>query len=101
LVATEKFEDVDSHRTMLMELRSSGAQTVFPGSTHKETGEVIEDSEPLFIDGRQLRRQVMHLAGATILARHWPRGAGSRGCPRSRLDGSPHARREKDTRSLA
>lgn len=72
LVSTEKFEDAGG--AMLVELRSTGAQTVFPPSTHP-TGEVIawdEDGEPARVDGAALRQAVAELAVACLLARHWP-----------------------------
>ena len=79
LVPTEKFQDIekageDDPTTMLVEVRSTGAQTVFPGSTHP-SGEVIEwesDGEPATVDGEDLRRCVTYLAVAALLARHWP-----------------------------
>jgi hypothetical protein len=64
---------------MLAELRSTGGQTVFPGSTH-EGGEPItfvEDGEVARGPGETLRHDVAHLAAACLLARHWP-NAGAR-----------------------
>jgi AAA domain-containing protein/bifunctional DNA primase/polymerase-like protein len=67
----------------LVELRvggTSGAQTVFPGSTHG-SGETIAweiDGEPAAVDGEQLRRAVKDLAAYTMVLRHWPRSKGSR-----------------------
>src|SRR3989454_7153550 len=72
-VHTEKFVDPDSDTT-LVELRSTGAQTIFPGSVH-EGGKAItwdEDGKPAAIDGATLRRAVAELAVACLLARHWP-----------------------------
>lgn len=81
LIATEKFQDIgdDAKPVMLVELRSTGGQTVFPGSTH-ECGEPItfaEDGELARGPGETLRRDVAHLAAASLLARHWP-NAGAR-----------------------
>jgi putative DNA primase/helicase len=76
-VETEKFSDptaLDDEKGMLVELRSTGAQTVFPGSVH-ESGEPIdwdEDGAQARGDGATLRRAVATLAGACLLARHWP-----------------------------
>ena len=69
---TSQYKDTDG--SMLVEYRSTGAQTVFPGSTH-ESGELIEwvdFGEPLGIDGESLKAQVSRLAAAALLARHWP-----------------------------
>jgi Bifunctional DNA primase/polymerase, N-terminal len=75
LVPTEKFEDTTGDKTaMLVELRSSGTQTVFPGSVH-ESGEPItwdDDGEVVRKSGADLRQAVGRLAGACLLARHWP-----------------------------
>jgi hypothetical protein len=62
----------------LLELRigggGKGAQTVFPGSVHKE-GEPItweETGDPASVDGDDLRRRVRALAAYCLLARYWP-----------------------------
>ncbi len=76
-VETEKYADPDApddDKGVLLELRSTGAQTVFPGSVH-ESGEPIEwdeDGEQAHDDGATLRRAVAELAVACLLARHWP-----------------------------
>src|SRR5262249_41929485 len=81
-INTEKFADVDkgeSETSMLVEIRSTGGQTVYPPSTHP-TGEAIEWAEvgePAHVGATELRRAVVHLACACILARHWP-GVGMR-----------------------
>jgi hypothetical protein len=82
-VRTKKFADVDAGKkrkeTMLVELRSTGAQTIFPGSVHP-SGEAIEwdaDGEPAIVDPVTLVKAVTMLAVATMLARHWP-GEGAR-----------------------
>jgi RecA-family ATPase len=65
-------------RGNLLELRiggASGAQTVFPGSTHKETGEAItweESGEPASVDNDDLYCLVHDLAAYALIARHWP-----------------------------
>jgi hypothetical protein len=67
----------------LLELRiggASGAQTVFPGSTH-ETGEKItweENGEPASVDNDDLYCLVHDLAAYSLIARYWPKQAGSR-----------------------
>ena len=69
---TKQFEDIEG--TMLVEFRSTGAQTIFPGSVHP-SGEPIRWSqfeEPLPVDGLHLKATVAKLATAALLARHWP-----------------------------
>ena len=64
---------------MLVELRATGAQTVFPPSVHP-SGEPVawsQDGEPGRVTGAELRAHVARLAVAILLARHWP-GAGAR-----------------------
>ncbi|MDP8922198.1 MAG: DUF3987 domain-containing protein [Chloroflexota bacterium] len=72
--SVERFKDVGRNGITLVELRSTGGQTVFPTSTHP-SGERVrwdEDDEPTIIDGPSLRRAVAHLAGATLIAHRWP-----------------------------
>jgi P4 family phage/plasmid primase-like protien len=80
---TAKFLDPlkpeDDARAMLVEVRSTGLQTVMPGSTH-ESGEAIEwdnDGEPSTVKADDLLGDVARLASAALLARYWP-GRGSR-----------------------
>ncbi len=68
----------------LVELRIGGgdlgAQTVFPGSTHEDTGERIiweETGEPTSVDGEDLHTRVALVAATALLARYWP-GTGAR-----------------------
>ena len=71
-VKTRKFTAPD--RTVLLELRSGGAQTVFPPSIHV-SGERIEwedEREPLQIEAQELEQLVALVAAATLLARSWP-----------------------------
>jgi putative DNA primase/helicase len=59
----------------LVELHSTGRQSVFPGSTHKDTGETImwsAEGAPSRVDAAVLTRQVQRLGGITLLALHWP-----------------------------
>ncbi len=75
-IETETFADPDAKAddAMLVELRSTGRQTLFPGSVHP-SGEPIEwdeDGEPARGDGASLRRAVAELAAACLLSRHWP-----------------------------
>jgi RecA-family ATPase len=71
------FKDPTTNGNVL-ELRiggESGAQTVFPGSTHEE-GEAItweENGEPASVDGDDLVRRVRELAAYSLIARYWPK----------------------------
>jgi hypothetical protein len=64
-------------RGRILELRiggASGAQTVFPGSTH-ESGEPItweESGEPASVDNDDLFCLVHDVAAYALIARHWP-----------------------------
>jgi predicted P-loop ATPase len=56
----------------ILELRSTGCQTVFPPSVH-ESGEAIAfdgDDEPVVSNAEQLQRAVRKLAAAALLMRH-------------------------------
>ena len=71
LEATVQYEDSGD---MLLEYRSTGSQTIHPGSVHP-SGEPItwdQDGEPACLDGRLLKDATSKLAAAVILARHWP-----------------------------
>src|SRR5262249_39459621 len=75
---------VDDHGKTILELRfgggGSGAQTVFPNSVHKDTGEVItwdEKGEPGRASHGELYPGAVKVACATLLMRGWP-GQGSR-----------------------
>jgi putative DNA primase/helicase len=64
---------------MIVELRigggNKGAQTIFPGSVHEETGEPVqweEDGEPASVDGNDLLARVKLVAAAALIARRWP-----------------------------
>jgi Protein of unknown function (DUF3987)/Bifunctional DNA primase/polymerase, N-terminal len=75
---TKKFVDPlarDEEKAMLAELRSTGTQTVFPGSVHKETGEIVEwicDNGPAKLDGARLTRLMGLVAASALIARYWP-----------------------------
>lgn len=77
--ATKKYQDplpvkTDPTHAMLVELRSTGCQTVWPGSTHP-SGEAIrwdDPGEPAEVTSGELSRQVARLAAAALLARVWP-----------------------------
>jgi hypothetical protein len=90
-IKTEKFQFVDESLDvpgMVLELRSTGCQTVIPPSVHK-SGELIEWSSdddleaPVEIAGEELRVRVSKLAAASLImryagetaAREWAAGA--------------------------
>jgi len=75
---TTKFLDpvaaLGAERAMLVELRSTGAQTLVPPSTHP-SGEPItwaRDGDPAAVDPDLLQRAVARVAAGALLARHWP-----------------------------
>lgn len=76
LPPSTQFRDVDG--AMLLELRSTGTQTVFPPSTHPCGEEVAweEDGVPATVDGAALVAAVSWVAAACLLARHWPATGG-------------------------
>jgi putative DNA primase/helicase len=68
----------DKNAAMLVELRGTGGHTIFPGSAHADTGELIEWSEagePASIKYEELQRAVALVAVGALLARHWRKGA--------------------------
>jgi hypothetical protein len=74
--ASVAFRDVGPTADLLLELRGTGGQTVFPGgSCHEETGEPIEwheppGDEPAHVTLDELRRAVGELAAAALLVQH-------------------------------
>lgn len=71
---TKQFKDpVDG--SMIIEIRSNGGQTVFPGSVHP-SGESIEwdpeSSAPVAFDMAELHRLVAAVAAFSVIAKHWP-----------------------------
>ena len=74
---TDPHNETGTKSVTLVELRSTGCQTVFPGSVHKNTGEHItfdKGGEPAMVDPAVLRKGVRRLAAASLLARHWAEG---------------------------
>lgn len=66
---TEKFQFTE----MIIEFRSTGMQTVFPGSIH-ESGEPVTwdvDGEPSEVSFQELRSAVGKLAAASLLSELW------------------------------
>jgi hypothetical protein len=70
--SSEKFCDPDG--SVLIELRSTGQQTLVPPSLHPSGEHVRWESrgEPARLSGEELRRAVRLVASAALLARHWP-----------------------------
>jgi DNA polymerase I-like protein with 3'-5' exonuclease and polymerase domains len=71
--AQEKYTDLDG--AILAELRGTGGLTVYPPSTHRETGERItweHFGEPADVSLPDLQRSVREVAAVSLLARHWP-----------------------------
>jgi hypothetical protein len=80
---TEQFKDPmlpsDDARKMLLEVRGTGTQTLFPGSVHP-SGERVrwdrDEGEPPTLGRSELLLAARRLAAAALLARHCaPRGA--------------------------
>jgi hypothetical protein len=76
--------------TTLVELRGrAGLQTMVPPSIHPE-GEPLawrKEGEPAIVTATDLRQAVAKIAGAALLARHWPRN-GSRHAASLALEGA-------------
>jgi hypothetical protein len=82
-IETRKFTDPLKGSTdktaMLIEVRSTGTQTIIPPSVHP-SGEAVtwaEQGEPALVDGAALLVIVSKIAAAALLVRYWP-GEGSR-----------------------
>lgn len=72
ILETKRFTDPDG--TCMVEIRSTGGQTIVPPSTHP-SGEIIawqEFSEPTVIEGLSLKEAVSCVASCALLARYWP-----------------------------
>ncbi|MEI7685950.1 MAG: bifunctional DNA primase/polymerase [Planctomycetota bacterium] len=72
ILKSKKFQD---DKGMLVEIRSTGGQTVVPPSTHPsgERYEWAEHDHPAKIAAAELHRAVSYLAAAALLARNWPK----------------------------
>ncbi len=77
---TKKFSDPtkpnDDQRAMIVELRSTGLQTVVEPSIHPSGERYIWQGElmPAHVDAGTLQRAVAQLAACSLIARHWPKG---------------------------
>jgi D5 N terminal like/Bifunctional DNA primase/polymerase, N-terminal len=79
--ASSRITDDGKKIDTVLEIRGTGHQTVFPTSTHKETGEPIlwVGQQPLHKIGfADLRRLCGRVAAGAVLARYWPREKGNR-----------------------
>jgi hypothetical protein len=78
--ASRTFTDIDKNKTMLVELRTDGHQTLVPPSVHPDGDPYCWDGQldPLPVKGSDLNRMVGRFAAAVLLVRHWPRTAGVR-----------------------
>jgi Bifunctional DNA primase/polymerase, N-terminal len=68
----EKFSDLDG--TCLLEIRSTGQQTIVPPSTHP-SGERVrwaEKGKPSHVTNEMISQSTGKLAAACLLSRHWP-----------------------------
>ena len=77
---TKKYQyRTDTGSAILLEIRSTGGQTVVPPSAHPNGGHYFWHTEdaPLQIDVSRLCQSTSKLAIASLLARHWP-GPGAR-----------------------
>ncbi len=70
--STRQFKDING--TMLIELRSTGGQTIIPPSIHPSGEPFAWDAngDPVKIAAATLQAAVSRIASAAILARHWP-----------------------------
>jgi hypothetical protein len=83
--ATRKFQapkDAASGRIdMIVELRSTGTQTVWPPSWHPEGDQYVFEGAPrtpAMVPASALEAAVLHVAVASLFARYWPRSSGIR-----------------------
>jgi Protein of unknown function (DUF3987)/Bifunctional DNA primase/polymerase, N-terminal len=67
-----QFADVDG--TMLLELRSTGQQTLIPPSVHPNGERLFWNraKEPGHVQSTELRLAVQKVASGALIARHWP-----------------------------
>lgn len=89
---------IEHDRATLVELRSSGLQTVFPGSVHPsgEEIELYENGEPATVDAGELEQAVAMLGEAARLVRSgWGKEAACRVAREGRIDKSPAAQQRQ------
>jgi putative DNA primase/helicase len=75
---TRQFEHPETGE-MIVELRGSGLQTVFPGSVNDRGESIVfaapECLEPSEVDGPELLKSVAWLAVGAVVSDHWRRGS--------------------------
>ncbi|MEN6415836.1 MAG: bifunctional DNA primase/polymerase [Armatimonadota bacterium] len=76
---TRRYRDVattsnSKERSVIIELRSTGAQTVMPSSVHPSGEKIVfySDGKPAEVDGEKLHDAVKQVYAVAIVARHWP-----------------------------
>jgi len=75
---TRVHQHADDKKSMLVEVRGEGCQTVMPGSLHP-SGELISweaDGEVATVPAAELLMCSSRLSAAALLARHWPEEGG-------------------------
>jgi hypothetical protein len=72
--AADEEDDEDATKSMLVELRSTGAQTVIAPSEYPGGGEYLwdEDGDPADVGASALSTAVGRLAACALLSRYWP-----------------------------
>jgi hypothetical protein len=84
IFTSERTTEGGKKNDVILELRGNRQQTVFPGSTHKESGEEIlwVGRQPIHQIGyEELRNRCGRVAAGAVLGRYWPREKGNRhGC---------------------
>ncbi len=78
--ANATFKDVDKDKTVLVELRGTGRQTVVAPSLHPDGDRYMWNGplEPAEVRASKLVTATRWLAAAALIVRHWPRERGSR-----------------------
>jgi hypothetical protein len=79
--ASDAYDDpvaADSRKKRIVELRSTGGQTVVEPSVHFEGDHVVWHSfdDPAEVDTEELRRAIRKIAAAALFARYWPTEGG-------------------------
>jgi RecA-family ATPase len=78
---TQRWLDTQAKADSILEFRTNGAQTIFPGSVHL-SGETIDFEfadkvpDPATVAPGDLARACNMLAAASLIARHWPTEGG-------------------------
>src|SRR5262249_13817192 len=75
--ASDAYDDPvpsDTKKKRIIELRSTGAQTIVPPSIHESGEQVVWHSfdSPAEVEIDELRQAVRKIAAPALLSRHWP-----------------------------